>query len=191
VQRNLQIAAAIVPQAGSSEVKSAGETIPAPGKAAPLDPVPPSVLAVNYWLLAAGPGSPHADRAWYYPDGAPRPAAVALRNWVARSQAGSNGSGKKSSNGFSAHPLAHYLLLPAYDWGVTDWHLNLVRPFIKKHRPAVGFSLSEAAFARRVTVIGGPDEYPDSALEQLRSSGCRVERITGSGTNIATQLADM
>ena len=189
-RRNLVIAAAAVAQEGAPLSKSAGETALAPGKATSLDPTPAAVLAVNYWLLAAEQGSPHAARAWYHPDGTPRPAAIALRNWAAQSLGNPAGAGQKSSNVVPGHPLAHYLLLPAYDWGVTDWHLNLVRPFIKKHRPAVGFSLAEAAFASRVTVIGGPHEYPDSALDQLRQAGCLVERITGSGTNIATQLAD-
>jgi hypothetical protein len=191
-RRNLAIAAAVIPQEAAQDPKSSGVNGAATGQTARLDPVPPAVLAVNYWLLAAEPGSPHAARAWFYPDGTPRPAAIALRNWANRSLGvNSNGAGNSSSTGSPKHPLTHYLLLPAYDWGVTDWHLNLVRPFIKKHRPAVGFSLAEAACASRVTVIGGPHEYPDSALDQLRRAGCMVERVTGSGTNIATQLADM
>jgi hypothetical protein len=190
-QRNLAIAAAVVSPGVSPSAKSSGEPGTTGDKPNSLDPVPAAILAVNYWLLAAEPGSPHSDRAWYHPDGTPRPAAIALRNWTARSLGESKVAGGKSSNGSSSHPLAHYLLLPAYDWGITDWHLNLVRPFIKKHRPAVGFSLAEAACARRVTVIGSPNEYPDSELDQLRRAGCRVERITGSGTIIATQLADM
>jgi hypothetical protein len=190
VQRNLAIAAALAPQSGSPDAKLAGEAGFLPGKST-LEPVPASVLSVNYWLLAAEASSPHSDKAWYAPDGTPRPAALALREWASRAWNRSDGVGGKSMGASSEHPLAHYLLLPAYDWGVTDWHLNLVRPFIKKHRPAVGFSLDEAAFARRVTVIGSPNEYPDDALDELRRAGCRVERISGSGTNIATQLADM
>jgi hypothetical protein len=96
--------------------------------------------------------------------------------------------------GARLHPIAHYLLLPAYDWGIADWHLNLVRPFIKKHRPAIGFSLAEAACAVRVTVVGGPRDFPDSALDELRAAGCQVERLQGvgpdSGTDIASYRAD-
>lgn len=87
------------------------------------------------------------------------------------------------------HPLAHYLLLPTYEWGIADWHLEAIRPFIKRHRPVVGFSLEEAALAEQVTVIGGLQSFSDEALEKLAHAGCRVERIAGDGTSIATQLA--
>ncbi|HJW91090.1 MAG TPA: hypothetical protein VJ436_10665, partial [Anaerolineales bacterium] len=87
-------------------------------------------------------------------------------------------------------PIAHYLLLPAFEWGVSDWHLNAVRPFVKKYRPVVGFSLSEAACADRVTVIGGSDHFSEDSLQALRASGCFVERISGDGTSIASILSE-
>lgn len=88
------------------------------------------------------------------------------------------------------HPIPHYLILPAYEWGITDWHLNAARPFIRKYRPMIGFSLNHAYLAERVTVVGGVEHFPETALENLRSAGCRVDRISGDGTSIATQLAE-
>lgn len=88
------------------------------------------------------------------------------------------------------HPIQHYLLLPIYEWGVADWHLEVIRPFVKKHRPTVGFSLKEAALATQVTVVGSPQIFPDTVLEQLRGRGCIVDRISGDGTTIATLLAE-
>jgi 16S rRNA U1498 N3-methylase RsmE len=90
----------------------------------------------------------------------------------------------------NAHPIAHYLLLPSYEWGIADWHLEVVRPFIKKHRPTLGFSLAEAAQAARVTVIGGEGCFAPVEIDRLRQAGCQVRQITGDGTIIATQLAD-
>ena len=87
-------------------------------------------------------------------------------------------------------PISHYLLLPTYEWGVADWHLEVIRPFIKKHRPTVGFSVKEAALAKRVTVIGNTQTFPETLLDQLRQVGCLVERISGDGTSVATQLAE-
>ncbi len=88
------------------------------------------------------------------------------------------------------HPIHHYLLLPAYEWGVSDWHLEIIRPYIKKHRPTIGFSLTEAAHAERVTLIGGSQSFPEKAINDLRQAGCQVEQIHGDGTNIATVLAE-
>jgi len=88
------------------------------------------------------------------------------------------------------HPLRHYLLLPTYEWGVADWHLQVIQPFVKRHLPVVGFSLEEAALAAQVTVVGNAQTFPEEALERLRQGGCVVERISGTGTDIATLLAE-
>jgi hypothetical protein len=86
-------------------------------------------------------------------------------------------------------PISHYLLLPTYEWGIAEWHLEAIRPFVKKYRPTVGYSVEEAAKAARVTVIGGEQSFPAESLEKLAMAGCLVERISGDGTSIATQLA--
>jgi hypothetical protein len=86
------------------------------------------------------------------------------------------------------HPIAHYLLLPTYEWGIADWHLDVIRPYVKKYLPTIGFSLSEAAQAQVVTVIGGDRSFPESSINQLKAAGCVIEQIRGDGTRIATQL---
>jgi len=83
-----------------------------------------------------------------------------------------------------------YLLLPSFEWGVADWHLDMVRSFVKKNRPTLGFSLRDACLARKVIVIGGENNFTEDDLNQLRSRGCLVDRIQGDGTSIATQLAE-
>jgi hypothetical protein len=87
-------------------------------------------------------------------------------------------------------PIKHYLLLPAYEWGVSDWHLDVIKPFVRKYQPTVGFSIKEAALAAQVTVIGGEGAFSEDSLTSLRSRGCQVERISGDGTSIATQLSE-
>ncbi|MCE1254880.1 MAG: hypothetical protein LWX83_15200 [Anaerolineae bacterium] len=96
----------------------------------------------------------------------------------------------QQSTSVPQRPIQHYLLLPTYEWGVADWHLEVIQPFIKKYRPTVGFSVKEAALAKRVTVIGNTQTFPESLLDQLRQLGCLVERISGDGTSVATQLAE-
>jgi hypothetical protein len=95
---------------------------------------------------------------------------------------------KTSQQTIADHPIAHYLLLPTYEWGIADWHLDVIRPYVKKYRPTIGFSLSEAAQAQVVTVIGGETTFPESSINQLKAAGCVIEQIRGDGTRIATQL---
>jgi hypothetical protein len=100
-----------------------------------------------------------------------------------------NGETSQSFKGENAHPIDHYLLLPSYEWGVADWHLEVTRPFIIKHRPTVGYSITEAIYAKKVTVIGGDNDFTPEKISHLRNSGCEVEQISGDGTSIASILA--
>jgi hypothetical protein len=115
-----------------------------------------------------------------------------MKEWVIRPQPAEHqaipsGSTPENEN---QHPIHHYLLLPTYDGNVTDWHLNLIHPYVKKYLPTVGFSLDEASMAERVTVIGNEQIYTEEDLNHLRQTGSLVERIEGIGTSIATQLLE-
>jgi hypothetical protein len=156
-----------------------------------LNPLPPEVLCGNFWLLCSEPGSSYADQAWFLPGDKGNPRAQALIRWQSwADNVQVPGNHKSHPAQVFNHPIPHYLVLPAFEWGITDWHLNAARPFIRKYRPVIGFSLNHAFMAERVTVVGDTEQFPESALNQLRNSGCRVERITGDGTSIATQLAE-
>jgi hypothetical protein len=155
------------------------------------------ILGCNFWLLTAETGNDKTSAAWFSPNGEAAPSASLLENWIARGEKTPEWKTRprkteavKKGWENPDYPISHYLLLPAFEWGVTDWHLNAARPFIRKHRPVIGFSLAEAAFAARVTVVGGAQQFPESELNALRAAGCSVERITGDGTDIASQLAE-
>jgi hypothetical protein len=169
--------------------------------------VPPEVLCCNFWLLACEPDHPAASQAWIKSDGSQLPIVEVMRRWVARRQNTSqfmqkdiqrrngngNGNGQAKQQATApalaneaGHPIEHYLLLPVYDWGVHEWHLEIMRQFVKEHQPTVGFSIAEASLAKRVTIIGGVQAFPEEILKVLRDSGCQVERITADGTLIAT-----
>ena len=89
------------------------------------------------------------------------------------------------------HSIQHYLLLPTYEWGVADWHLEVIRPFVKKYHPTVGYSLEEAARAERVTILGGAKVFPIESIEELKAGGSEVEQIDGDGTVIATLFKNL
>lgn len=171
----------------------AGEKVTDPGtNDKVLDPIPNEVISCNYWLLADTPSSPFLRQAWFQADGQALPVVGTFRQWISSRQ---DLSFAKSAPTRTAEqtihpPIAHYLLLPKYDWGVADWHLEIIRPFVKKHHPTIGFSLEEAEHASRVTVIGGPQAFPEEAIGHLRAVGCYVERISGDGTTIASILAE-
>jgi hypothetical protein len=172
-------------------IQALSTTEPVEKKGDPSQIVPPQVIAGNFWLLAAESDHPAANNAWFQTDGSSLPIVGALKQW--RETLHEEGlhptpTQKTFEPDGSLRPIAHYLLLPTYDWGIADWHLEVIKPFIKNHRPTIGFSLVEAAQATRVTLLGGPQEFPDDILEDLRTAGCYVERIDGDGTSIASVM---
>lgn len=99
-----------------------------------------------------------------------------------------NSQEKTPISGAREKIFAHYLLLPAHTSGVSDVVLNKVRPLIKKFTPTVGFSLEEAALARKVSVFPDAVVFPEEKLNDLRAAGCLVEVLPNSGIEIATLL---
>lgn len=165
----LTIARLLVGEAGMEEM--AGN---------PPPEIPPEVVCGAFWLLSCSPSLPELSQAWFDAEAKPREKVEIFRAWRARSKVTQLG----------ANRIKHYLLLPTYDWGIDEVHLDAIRPFLRKHRPAVGFSLDEAVLADCVTVIGDETTYPEDTLNRLRQAGCRVERIQGDGTTIASLLAE-
>ena len=158
--------------------------------------VPGYVQSCNFYALSAKPGSLDFLHAWFRTEDEVLPIVDLLLNSGANrknaffSEPGGEVSSGQPYGRYSSHPINHYLLLPLYDWGVAEYHLEVTRPFIQKHHPTIGFSIQEAALARNVTVIGGEQTFPEELLSQLRAGGSIVERITGDGISIATQLAE-
>lgn len=153
------------------------------------DPIPEEVLAVNFWLLAAPAGSPYAKQAWYTPDGelaGEEGIALRTRQWASTRRSA------KASLLFAktrpAHPISHYVLLPRYEWGADDWHLDQMRTFLRQHSATAGFSVEEAVMARRVTVIGGVQAFPQETIGRLKMAGCQVERLAPDGTVLPETL---
>lgn len=169
-----------------------------------FEEVPEEVIASNFWLLSASPESPYLAHAWYQPDGSHLPVVNAIRKYLtARHKSFSSSKAFKSIEkgcqgncstegapvNTAQQTIDHYLLLPVYEWGVAEWHLDVIKGFVKKHHPTIGFSTSEAALAKRVTLLGGLQSFDEMVENNLRAAGCEVIRISGNGTSIASQLA--
>ena len=163
-----------------------------------LEPVSPLVMACNFWLLVADPHSSFAAQAWFLSDGSTLPAVETVRQWMSDRTSEEWTMPTTQLDTILDNPastpepsIAHYLLLPLYEWGVAEWHLEAIRPFVTKYHPTIGFSVIEAAKASYVTVVGGEHSFPEGSIQELQEAGCTVEEITGDGTSIATRLATL
>ena len=156
--------------------------------------LPEHLLNVNLWLLAAADGSPFAADAYYKPGGATLTAAHALKQTPAQGLPPARRRGDESKalgldqaagewSSSSEKTLRHYVLLPVFEWGVSDWHWNAALDFVKAHRPVCGFSPDEAAHAERVTIIGNEQGIGTAVEEKLRQAGCAVDRINLAPSN--------
>jgi hypothetical protein len=185
-----------------------GDVIPDPQEPGiNLEPLPDQVMSVNFWLLAADQDNPNHTLAWFKPDGSCLPAVDNLHSWrTGKEQPKITAKNSQFSSrdiqepavpeevdSFSmsgTHPIRHYLLLPRFDWGIADWHLDVIQPYIKKHGPTIGFSVREAALAEKVTILGSSQTFSEKVVNHLKQAGCSVERISGDGASIATQLIE-
>jgi hypothetical protein len=166
----------------------AGETIKG------LDPIPSEVLGGAFWVLTAPPNSPYEHQAWFYGNTKTKPIVNAIKKWVRKGKKDlPTPQGKVEPDAPPTQEdgpeIHHYLLLPNYDWGISNIRPEAIRPFLQKHKPTIGFSLKEATRAKRVTVIGGPQIIPEVALNKLRAKGCIVDRIDGDGIDIASKIS--
>jgi len=174
----------------------AGQNVFDPGNGQPLTLIPAEVIGCQFCVLA----DDSSPLAWYRLNGEPTQLRTGFERWLTANEPAEDETIEEEGTELSAdekalfdaptHPISHYVLLPLYEWGVAEWHLDVIKPYIQKHLCTVGFSLDEARFARQVTVIGSELSFPDKDLEILRANGCAVERITGDGTSIASTLAE-
>ena len=83
-------------------------------------------------------------------------------------------------------PIAHYLLLDASQ-SARDTILA-ARKYILKFGVTLGFDTTAAANAQNVTMVGDASDTRIQA--QLKSAGCRVEKITGDQYTIHSVFAE-
>lgn len=141
--------------------------------------LPDYLLNVNFWLLAAPTDSgPRSTEAWYRPDGSTLAGVALLKRAAAQAKHWERRGGPVPA--MAPRPLRHYLLLPAFAWGVSDWHWGAALDYVKAHRPVCGFSAEEAARAERVTIFGDEQDIGADVEAALKRAGCSVERLAAS-----------
>jgi len=161
-----------------------------------LPRVPENVVACNFWLLTSDYDNPERSQAWIQPDGVRLPVVDAISKYV-NSQPSchylelfkpdtSKHIGKNGRNENQLSFLDHYLLLPLYNWGVAEWDLETIRPFLIKNHPTLGFSLEEAINFRHVTFLETKNNQNSNVLQKLLSAGCIVDRMMTDGTIVAS-----
>ena len=173
--------------------------VPNPDKSSTfLESIPEEVLASNFWLLAAEKDTPHHAQAWFQ-DGKQLPVVDNLKNWVSNPKIAAKTPKKVETSDIPCmvdffkkdtpfpvhHKIEHYLLLPSFKNGASDWQFELVKPFITKYRPTIGFSPEEAELAAKVTIVGEPRLFPEGTIPRLQQAGCKIERIYVNGTSVA------
>lgn len=161
--------------------------------------LPAYLLNVSYWLLAAEPQSASAPAAWYRADDSALPAVEALADLAAAALRDVSAHEKHASRPpaaaapkNSAKAIHHYVLLPTFEWGISDWHWLAAMEYVRHFRPTCGFSEQEAAAAEYVTIIGNEQGVSSEAENRLRAAGCRVERVCGdNGSDTQRRLNEM
>ena len=169
-----------------------------------FDPIPDNVLAGNFWLLSSDSDDTQVDQAWFRNSGETLQVVTEFQKWwaskerpraksIERSQPVQQTTEEIEDDPPAKSPklIKPYLLLPVYEWGISDQHLALIQPYIKKHAPTIGFSLEEAELAEILTIIGGEKSFSGDVIEKFEQTGCQVRQVTGDGTKIAALLAEM
>ncbi len=148
-----------------------------------IEPLPANVIGGAFWLLSASPGDPQAHMAWIPPGGSlsgeTKPIVQALKSQLGVPD---NPTGTPKS---VQYPIQHYVLLPTFEDAISDYHFDLIRPLVKKYKSTLGFSITDASRAQRVTIVGNIENHSMTAIRELVAKGCIVERIDDNGTLIA------
>jgi hypothetical protein len=127
--------------------------------------VTPSLKGFCFYLLAADESHPDRKDAWYPPDAEPLPIVQGIQRLISSSSKGIRKS------------LAHYVLLPDRMEPTEVLAQEELVKLLKEKQPAFGFSPLEARLAQEVTIAGGEDLIPPSIENELRKTGCMVNRI--------------
>jgi hypothetical protein len=127
--------------------------------------VPPSLKSFCFYLLASDENHPHHKDAWYPQKDEPLAIVPGIQRLISSSSKGIRKS------------LAHYVLLPdrLEPAEVLGW--NGLSQLLKEKQPAFGFSPLEARLAQEVTIVGDEELIPSSIENDLRKTGCIVQRI--------------
>jgi hypothetical protein len=155
-----------------------------------IDPVPPTVLACNFWLLASEKGQSEAQHAWYVGTTHQNPYIKEMIETLKQEQKQVQTAFEKQNKSRRSDPkqclIKHYVLLPDQEYGISDWDFDQIKPLINKSRVTVGFSIDEAILSKKVTLLSYQNYYSNETIRILKKFGCEIEQLQKDGTSIAT-----
>ncbi|PKO10733.1 MAG: hypothetical protein CVU40_03525 [Chloroflexi bacterium HGW-Chloroflexi-2] len=155
-----------------------------------IDPVPPTVLACNFWLLASEKGQSEAQHAWYVGTTHQNPYIKEMIETLKQEQKQVQTAFEKQNKSRRSDPkqclIKHYVLLPDQEYGISDWDFDQIKPLINKSRVTVGFSIDEAILSKKVTLLSDQNYYSNETIRILKKFGCEIEQLQKDGTSIAT-----
>lgn len=143
----------------------AGEAVPN------LAPLPKEVIGAGFWLLADSEKGQNSKSAWFKSDGSHLPLVDYIQSWSKK------GKTQPRPKKGESKIIQHYVLLPGLENENLEIDIDLIRPVLKKHKPTIGFSIDEARFAKRVTIINLNKAFSKDVVSELRYSGCVVQQI--------------
>lgn len=140
--------------------------------------LPEYLLNVNYWLLCAQANDADSNDAWLPTKGAIAPAAKELKNMISKSYPDMITLGKEYINSLNTKKsLKHYVLLPRFNWGLSEWHWNIAGPLVQDHDACCGYSVDVALLAETVIIVANHHEIGLDVENRLLQSGCTIRRI--------------
>ena len=127
--------------------------------------LPVSLKGFCFYLLASEASNPHHQDAWFPSENESLPIVEGIQRLISSSSKGIRKS------------LAHYVLLPDQlePAEVLTW--EALSNLLKEKKPTLGFSALEARLAQDVTIVGDEDLIPPAIENDLRKTGCTVQRI--------------
>lgn len=156
------------------------------------------LLACNFWLLASGANSPYTSEAWFQEDNSSLPIVEFLHTYWESGKALPTQPNPTSieeystageTTGITGNVNPHYLLLPPESHNSLGKKTTKLETYLRQWKPKIGFSISEATRAERVTLLGVQADYPQDWLTQLLHAGCTVEWMQEDGTILASKIA--
>ena len=140
--------------------------------------LPATLLNTNFWVMVSSMGTEDEKDCWYSVGGKSVPAVDELKSLATISaNAGRQGERSYFESLRPVKVLRHYVLLPNFDWGRSEWHWDAAGPYVRQEGASCGYSVDAALQAEKVTIVGGEDEIGYEVVHQLEQAGCIVTRI--------------
>jgi hypothetical protein len=152
------------------------------------------ILGCNFWLLASGDGNSARIEAWYPSNNRPLPVVEAFLQMRSEIEGLNTSIGipsMKNDVDINLEKSNHYVLIPEGEPQYKNIFTEAAAEFIQCKTAKVGSSFNLALNAKRITILGFERWLTEAHFDLLRSNGCMIEEVYGSGTVIATKLTSL